>query len=173
MNRNVWLAAAAVVAIIAALYIFLATPVATSADGRAMRLPTDPDRLVVLTASGERTFTIEIADDNSERPKGLMFRETMADDHGMLFVFERTGPVSFWMKNTPMPLDIVFIGEDGRIIDILPGQPFSEAGITPGRHSRFVLELKQGTADRAGIRSGDQVRHPVIDQVASSRPRGG
>src|SRR5688500_4578161 len=99
MLRYIWLAVAANAAIIAALAFYLAMPVANSADGRAMRLPTDPVPLVVSTSAGQRSFTIEIADDVSERAKGLMFRETMADDHGMLFVFEQTQPVGFWMKD--------------------------------------------------------------------------
>src|SRR5690606_16103581 len=106
--------------------------------------------------------------DNSERAKGLMFRETMADDHGMLFIFDETRPVSFWMKNTPMPLDLVFIGEDGRIRAIRPGEPFSEAAISPGAPVRFVLELKRGTAAKAGMRQGDVLRHPAIDGTSGS-----
>jgi len=162
MPRHVWMAVAAIAVIIASLGYYLAMPVANSADGRAMRLPTDPAPLVALTSAGERSFTIEIADDTSERARGLMFRETMADDHGMLFVFEQTQPVAFWMKDTPMPLDLVFIGADGRIRDILPGEPFSTAGISPGEPVRFVLELKRGTAAAAGIGEGDILRHPAM-----------
>ena len=66
------------------------------------------------------------------------------------------------MKNTPMPLDLIFIGQDGMIRDILPGEPFSEALIAPGEPVRFVLELKRGTAEKAGIKDGDLVRHPAI-----------
>ena len=91
---------------------FLACSVAISAgsaDDSAMVLPTDPEPLIVDTAAGERSSRIEIADDVGERSRGLMFRETMDDDHGMLFVFEEQRPVGFWMKNTPMPLDLVFI----------------------------------------------------------------
>ena len=133
MIRKIWLAAAAIVAIIAALGFYLAMPQPTAANSQAMRLPVDPVPLVAETAAGERSFRIEIADDQSERSAGLMFRETMADDHGMLFVFEQTQPVGFWMKNTPMPLDLLFIGQDGRVRDILPGEPFSEAVDLAGR----------------------------------------
>ncbi len=168
MLRYIWMAATAVAVIILALGLYLAIPVAGSADGRAMRLPSDPVPLVASTSAGESSFTIEIADDASERAKGLMFRETMADDHGMLFVFEQTQPVGFWMKNTPMPLDLVFIGEDGRIRDILPGEPFSTASISPGEPVRFVLELRRGTASKAGIRVGDRLRHPTIERAAAA-----
>ncbi|MBX3579854.1 MAG: DUF192 domain-containing protein [Rhizobiaceae bacterium] len=132
-----------------------------------MILPVDPAPLVAATADGERRFTIEVADDAGERSRGLMYREEMAVTHGMLFVFEATRQVGFWMKNTPMPLDLVFIGEDGVVAAILPGTPFSEAAISPGVPVRFVLELKQGTAKLAGMKAGDRVTHPEIDKVAS------
>ncbi len=170
MLRNIWLAVAATAAIIGALAFYLAMPVASSADSRAMRLPIDPVPLVVSTSTGQRSFAIEIADDVSERARGLMFRETMADGHGMLFVFEQTQPVGFWMKDTPMPLDLLFIGEDGSIRDILPGEPFSTAPISPREPVRFVLELKRGTAAKAGIGRGDMLSHPAIG--LSPRPAG-
>src|SRR5690349_15951338 len=148
MIRKILLAIVAVVVIVAALGFYLGMP-QSSAD-QSMRLPVDPAPLVVETAGGERSFTIEVADDTSERSAGLMFRENMDDDHGMLFVFPETKEAGFWMKNTPMPLDLIFIGEDGRVRGILPGEPFSEAVISPGKPVRFVLELKRGTADKAG-----------------------
>lgn len=131
-----------------------------------MLLPVDPAPLRIATDDGEQLFSIEVADDDSERSAGLMFRTEMDDDHGMLFVFEHTRRLSFWMKNTPMPLDLVFIDEDGVIVDVLEGEPFSIAPIAPESPARFVLELKAGTAEKAGIANGDRVRHPRIDAVA-------
>lgn len=151
--------AAVLVALVVAACLY-AGPV--SADGRAMVLPVDPAPLVAVTKDGERRFAVEIADEPSERGAGLMFRETMADDHGMLFVFQATRPVGFWMKNTIMPLDLVFIGEDGRVKAIRQGEPYSEAVIAPDVPVRFVLELKAGIAAKAGIAIGDPVRHPAI-----------
>jgi uncharacterized membrane protein (UPF0127 family) len=168
MVRKIWLAVAAVVAIIAALGIYISLPQQTAASSQAMRLPVDPAPLIAETAAGERSFRIEIADDQSERSAGLMFRESMDDDHGMLFVFEDTRPVGFWMKNTPMPLDLLFIGQDGNIRDILPGEPFSEAQISPREPVRFVLEFKRGTAERTGIKNGDKLRHPAIDAAPAT-----
>nr|WP_245450705.1 DUF192 domain-containing protein [Pseudaminobacter arsenicus] len=139
--------------------------VPSSADDRAMVLPVDPAPLVAETSAGEHSFSIEIADDPQERSAGLMFRETMDDDHGMLFVFEQTQPVGFWMKNTPLPLDLIFIGQDGRVKEIHRGEPFSEAPIASQEEIRFVLELKQGTAQRVGVKEGDLVRHPTITRV--------
>jgi uncharacterized membrane protein (UPF0127 family) len=136
-----------------------------SADNSAMVLPTDGERLIVDTAAGERSFSIEIADDAGERSRGLMFRETMDDGHGMLFVFEEQRPVGFWMKNTPMPLDLVFISEDGTVKAVLKGEPYSEAVISPGAPVRFVLELKAGVAAQNRIDDGDKVRHRAIGAV--------
>jgi hypothetical protein len=134
----------------------------------AMLLPIDGTPLVVSTGSGDRSFSIEIADTSAEREAGLMFRRTMADDHGMLFVFERTGEVDFWMKNTPMALDLVFVGQDGRVKAIKRGEPESEAIISPGQPVRFVLELKAGTAAKDGIKEGDFLRHPAIGAGSGS-----
>lgn len=134
--------------------------------GQPMILPVDPAPLVVETAEGARSFTIEVADNDEERSRGLMFRMEMADDHGMLFVFEQTRRVGFWMKNTPMALDLIFVGDDGRIRDIMPGEPFSTDSIAPQAEVRFVLELKAGTARREGLAAGDRVRHTRIDEVA-------
>jgi uncharacterized membrane protein (UPF0127 family) len=133
-----------------------------AAQGEPMILPVDPVPLVAVTGSGERTFKVEIADKPAERAAGLMFREHMAADHGMLFVFEATQPVGFWMKNTILPLDLIFISQDGRIRAIRRGEPFSEATISPDEPVRFVLELNAGTAAREGIAEGDLVRHPRI-----------
>ena len=130
-----------------------------------MILPVDPDPLIVETGQGERSFTIEIADDPGERERGLMFREHMDDDHGMLFVFEDQREVGFWMKNTPMPLDLLFIAQDGTIKAIKQGEPFSEAVISPGVPVRFVLELKAGIAAKNDIVDGDKARHRAINQA--------
>ena len=117
----------------------LQTPVA--AQEQAMELPVHPEPLIAETDEGERSFTIEIADDPGERSRGLMFRQEMDNDHGMLFVFEESQPVGFWMRNTPLPLDLVFIGQDGKVRAIERGEPFSEAPIAPGEPVHFVLEL--------------------------------
>jgi uncharacterized membrane protein (UPF0127 family) len=133
----------------------------------AMVLPVDPEPLVIETDAGPKSFSIELADEISERTRGLMYRQTMPDDRGMLFVFEQQGEVGFWMKNTPMPLDLLFIGQDGVIRAILPGKPFSEDTITPGEPVRFVLEFKAGTAAANGIEPGDVAAHPAINAAPS------
>lgn len=165
MANRIWLTAGAICAVIAVaaatgVYFYSQEP--SAADSRAMILPVDPTPLVAVTKGGERSFSIEVADTGAEREAGLMFREDMADDHGMLFVFETVGQVNFWMKNTPMPLDLIFVGQDGRIRAIKKGEPQSEAIISSGLPVRFVLELKAGTAARDGIEYNDLLRHPAI-----------
>ncbi|HEY4193619.1 MAG TPA: DUF192 domain-containing protein [Mesorhizobium sp.] len=162
MTHRKWLPTGGfAVALAFAVFAFL--QIAQSfADGQAMILPVDPAPLVAVTDSGKHSFDIEIADDAAERSAGLMYRENMADDHGMLFVFGVPQQVAFWMKNTPMPLDLLFIDEDGKVRAIRQGEPQSEAVIAPGETVRFVLELKSGTAARDGIKEGDIVKHPII-----------
>jgi uncharacterized membrane protein (UPF0127 family) len=131
-------------------------------------LVVDPAPLVVETKTGQQSYTIEIADREAERERGLMFRETMDDGHGMLFVFEATQQVAFWMRNTPLPLDMVFIGQDGIVSDIRYGEPMSETIVEPPVPVRFVLELKAGIAEKADIKRGDRIRHPAIDKVTGA-----
>lgn len=154
--------------IFAVLLIFAANG-HSFADSRAMALPVDKAPLVAETAAGAVNFSIEIADESGEQSRGLMFREDMPDDRGMLFELGSTRDAAFWMENTPMPLDLLFIGDDGLVKAILKGQPYSRATISPGVPVRFVLELKQGTAAKTGIVAGARLRHPAIDAVAGSQ----
>lgn len=140
-----------------------------SANEQPMILPPDPVPLVVETNDGKQEFTIEIADEPRERERGLMFRQSMEPGRGMLFVFENTQRQGFWMKNTPLPLDLLFIAENGRLVAIRRGEPFSEALIAPIYPVRFVLELNAGTARERGIRIGARLRHPVIDAISGAR----
>ena len=138
-------------------------------QGEPMILPVDSHPLIIDSATGHHEFSIEVADTDAQRSAGLMFRQEMDDDHGMLFVFEQTRRLSFWMQNTPMSLDLIFIGEDGRIVAIRWGKPFSTDSIGPLTPARFVLELKAGSAQKAGIAEGDLVRHPRIDAIAGAQ----
>ena len=172
MNRRKFLMGgaigAALIAMAAATSFGLTT--ASLAESQPMALPADPEALVAVTAKGEVRFRIEVADEPAERSMGLMFRTDLGDDQGMLFVFDETQPVGFWMKNTPLPLDLLFIGEDGKVRDIQQGVPFSEAVIAADEPVRFVLELKAGTAEKNGIRDGDQLKHRVITKAGAANP---
>ncbi len=149
----------------AALLFALGSALAQDVQGEPMLLPVDPAPLVVAEGS---ELSIEIAEDFTSRARGLMFRTEMDDDRGMLFVFEEARPVGFWMKNTPLPLDLVFVGDDGLVKAVLPGEPYSTDGISPGMPVRFVLEVKRGIAEKAGIAEGVRLRHPRIDEVAGT-----
>ena len=165
MPRKSWIFAGTATVAALAVAAFLYFQATTPATSQAQNLPVDPTPLVAITATGVKSFGIEVADDPNERSTGLMYRETMPEDRGMLFVFEEMQPVSFWMKNTPLPLDLVFIAQDGTVRAIKKGEPFSEATISPGVPVRFVLELKAGTAAKAGIVAGTELRHPAIDHA--------
>lgn len=168
MARKTWCATGAIFALMLGVFAYFAFQQSSLAEGQPMVLANDPAPLTVMTGKGQRSFSIEVADDDGERAAGLMFREKMADDHGMLFVFERTQPVGFWMKNTPMALDLIFIGQDGQVKAVRRGEPFSEALIAPNDPVRFVLELKAGMAEKAGIKDGDVFRHPVISAAGAA-----
>ena len=122
--------------------------------------------LSIVTAQGEKTFNVEIAETPQQHAQGLMFRQKMAPDAGMLFVYDRPERASFWMKNTYLPLDMVFIAPDGRIESIR--QRTVPLSLTPV-HSRgkilAVLELNGGTTSRLGIKPGDEVRHALFGNV--------
>lgn len=118
------------------------------------------DVLLVETASSQYRFEVEVADDPSERAEGLMYRESLADNAGMLFLYPKPQPVEFWMKNTPLSLDIVFVRADGTIARIAESTiPMSEDMIRSGEPVRAVLEVKAGTMRQLGITVGDRLRN--------------
>ena len=102
----------------------------------------------------------EIARTQEERNKGLMFRKNLPEGEGMLFIFERDDVLSFWMKNTSVPLSIAFIAYDGRIVDIKDMYPHDENSVYSSRSVRYALEVPQGWFSRAGVQSGDVVKIP-------------
>ena len=124
------------------------------------------DELLIDAADGPVILFVEVVDTNETRASGLMFREELARNAGMLFDFKREQPVSFWMKNTLIPLDVFFIKADGRIVNIAKrAVPYSERSIASDEPVLGVLETNAGVADRLGIKPGDIVRHPVFGNV--------
>lgn len=115
--------------------------------------------LEIETSEGERhRFDVELALTAQQRSLGLMFRQELPEDAGMLFVYPRPQVITMWMKNTPLPLDMLFIGADNRIVKIARRTiPYSTATISSGQAAKAVLELNGGTADRLGIQAGDKV----------------
>ncbi len=124
----------------------------------------NPSELWIETAAGARyRFAVELAVTPDQQARGLMHREEMAADAGMLFVFEPLRPVSFWMKNTLISLDMLFIGADGRIVNIGERtEPLSTDSVPSDGPVRAVLEINGGLSDMLGIRPGDRVVHPAF-----------
>lgn len=116
----------------------------------------DPLPMRTLTL-GERTIQAEVADRPETRATGLMDRQSLAPDHGMLFVFEQEGMPCFWMKNTPLPLDIAFIDQEGFIANIAAMQPFDLQSHCPVRPIRYALEMEQGWFAKADKQAGERV----------------
>lgn len=120
--------------------------------------PGYPEKVTIHTDTGDHVFTVEWAISDADRARGLMFRTEMAADHGMVFDFFRDAPVSFWMRNTLIPLDMVFIRSDGTILSIAQNAtPMSDTPVPSNGAVRFVLEVNGGTAARLGIDPGDRV----------------
>lgn len=123
----------------------------------------DRNTVEITTGSGVQVFSVEIADTEAAREKGLMFRKSLPPGQGMLFDFHREAPVGFWMKNTYIPLDMIFIRSNGRIANIAENaKPLSETVIPSDGPVLAVLEVAGGTARRLGIVSGDRVANPIF-----------
>ncbi|HXW24061.1 MAG TPA: DUF192 domain-containing protein [Xanthobacteraceae bacterium] len=135
------------------------------AAGRVPALGTDLDTLEIVSKTGVHVFSVELAVTDEERAHGLMDRHELAEGHGMLFKFEPDQTVTMWMRNTYIPLDMIFIRGDGRILRIAENTtPLSDHTISSGGPARGVLEVIAGTAQKLGIRPGDKVAHPWFDQ---------
>src|SRR4029079_12058619 len=115
--------------------------------------------------SGVHSFTVEIADTEPAREKGLMYRRSLPEGTGMLFDFHQEQDVAFWMQNTYIPLDMIFIRGDGRILRIAENtEPLSTRQIPSGGPVRAVLEVIAGTSRKLGISPGDRVAHPIFSR---------
>ncbi len=123
----------------------------------------DP-RVTISTKRGKQVvLRVEVADTPAKRTLGLQYRTELGDDQGMLFLFPSEGAQSFWMKNTPLPLDMIFIGSDLKIVGIIhQAVPFSTTSLTVPAPSQFVLEIKGGLSRRKGIEVGNPVRFENI-----------
>lgn len=132
-----------------------------SCKGQPEIKPLEP--LSVRTDKGVARFQVEIADSEMEREYGLMCRRALAADRGMLFLFPRATPQMFWMRNTLIPLDIIYIGADGRVVSISRNvQPLDESGAPSSGPAKFVLELAAGRAAQIGLLPGDRVLHRAM-----------
>lgn len=131
---------------------------APSASAGARAEPLD-----IITSTGAHRYEVEIANDNESRERGLMYRNQMATNHGMLFEFPERAPVTFWMKNTYLPLDMIFIDANGTVRGVYEhATPMSEKLISSGVPVVAVLELNADQASHIRVKAGDKVRFPFF-----------
>ncbi|HVT88704.1 MAG TPA: DUF192 domain-containing protein [Tepidisphaeraceae bacterium] len=122
---------------------------------------TRPQSLSTIAMTlGNRQFTLEVASEDSTREIGLMYRDSMAADHGMIFAFPDEEPRGFWMKNTRIPLDIVYVAGNGKIVSIRSMKPFDLTTIESGGAAKYAIELNVGIATSAGLHVGDSLQIP-------------
>lgn len=132
----------------------------TAATTAAQHLKTRP--LTIDTSGGKKVrMSVEIADTWPEQERGLMYRTSMPEDHGMLFVFNRETTLTFWMKNTLIPLSVAFMDSKGRIVDIQNMKPQTETKHISAKPSQYALEANKGFFEQHGIKVGNRVELPV------------
>lgn len=116
----------------------------------------------------DRKFAVEIADTDAKIQRGLMYRDRMEADHGMLFTMPFLGEHSFWMKNTLIPLDIIYLDEKGKVLEIHDRRPLDETGMASAQPALFVLELNAGRSKAIGLKVGDVIAMP--EKYLKARP---
>ncbi|MCP5039138.1 MAG: DUF192 domain-containing protein [Rhodobacteraceae bacterium] len=131
----------------------------------------DVNTLDLRGSWGAARFAIEVADDDATRSRGLMFRTELAASQGMLFTYQEPGQPAFWMKNTLIPLDMLFITPEGIVQYVHSmAQPHDLSPISGGQGVLMVLEIRGGLAEMMGISPGSQLRHPALDQTIAVWP---
>jgi hypothetical protein len=147
-----------------AALLFIALARADESDERELNEMFERSALQIATPDARlHRFDVWIADNNSRRARGLMFVRQLADDEGMLFIYPQTQAIGMWMKNTYIPLDMLFVRADGRVARVVENtKPHSLATIESEQPVMAVVELKGGTAARLKIRTGAQVLHPAF-----------
>jgi uncharacterized protein len=137
----------------------------------ASAAPCRDDRVTLRDNGSVASFTVEIADTDELRSRGLMFRESLPQFSGMLFIYDAPTSANFWMRNTPLPLDMLFIDETGVVTRIgREAVPFSEEIVPGGDGVLMVLEINGGTADLLGLSEGAQMQYPGLDQSIAVWP---
>lgn len=153
--------AALVAAPLLVVLALLATGLAQSAH--AMRL----EKLKLITQRGEHVIDVEVTETPAEKAQGLMFRTRLPDTSGMLFFYDTPQEITMWMRNTYIPLDMVFIRADGTVHRIeAMTEPLSERIIGSGGDATACLELAGGAAERLGLKPGDRVEHRLFKPAA-------
>ncbi len=136
---------------------------ALAAPGAAAAADCAPDVVDLRDGATEVRFRVEVADDEAERSRGLMLRESLGRFDGMLFVYDREQPVAFWMKNTLIPLDLLFFDASGRLTHVHENAvPGDLTAIPSEGPAQFVLEINGGAARALGLEPGAELRHPAV-----------
>jgi uncharacterized membrane protein (UPF0127 family) len=139
--------------------------------GPALAAGCAPDQLDLRQGKTALRFSVEVADDAAERSKGLMFRESLPRFGGMFFVYDAPEPVSFWMRNTLIPLDMLFFDASGRLSAVHENAVPGDLTPIPGGDAiQYVLEINGGAARKLGIAPGAELRHPALDQDKAAWP---
>jgi uncharacterized membrane protein (UPF0127 family) len=146
----------------AALFLVLIFSCAGPAGSQGATDRPNPPLATADLRIGSALVKAEIADSELERNRGLMFRKSLADGRGMLFVFEKDTPIAFWMKNTLIPLSLAYLSSDGTIIQILELVPQSMEPRASERSVRYALEVPAGWFERVGVKVGDKVLIPSL-----------
>jgi uncharacterized membrane protein (UPF0127 family) len=131
-----------------------ATTQQATTESSPSRLPT------TRMAIGGETFNLEIAYRPEDQETGLMNRKSMAADHGMIFVFPAERNLTFWMKNTLIPLDIIYVDRGGSVVSVKHMKPLDETGVPSDGPAMYAIELNAGAAARAGVKAGDVLKVP-------------
>ncbi len=146
-----------------AMFVFLQAPMSQQAVAECAQ-----NRVDLRGPWGSARFFVEVADDSEERARGLMYRDKLARSAGMLFVYNEAGTVSFWMKNTRIPLDMIFADPSGVVTRVHSNAvPGDLTPIDGGAGVMVVLEINGGLVDAMGISAGDQLRHPSFGGAAA------
>jgi uncharacterized protein len=121
-----------------------------------------PPLPTVKIKAGMFVVTAELAKEPANRSMGLMFRQTMEPDHGMLFVFDRSDVHCFWMRNTLLPLTIAWLAEDGTIVSLADMKPKSDDNNCPSAPAKYALEMNQGWFKKKGLKIGSKLKSPPL-----------
>lgn len=163
MTRLSRLLLAAVLALPLGITGLLLAPATFVCADPAPEPPGPTEALTITTASGAHRFAVEVMRTDAQRELGLMYRRSLAPDHGMLFAFDTVQPVMMWMKNTYIPLDMIFMDKTGHVASIIANaRPLSEQILSSGVPVYAVLEVNGGTAAKIGLKVGDSVENELF-----------
>ncbi len=161
--RSLNLLARAIALLVSVMALITAFAVVVRAADGVVRLPAE--NVVVSTTAGDFTFAAELATSDKDRSVGLMFRRSMGERQAMLFYWDEPEPVSMWMRNTYIPLDMLFVTGDGTVVHVAADTvPHSLKTISANRDVSAVMEINAGTAARLGIRAGSRLLHRFFNR---------